>query len=155
MGRGIWKKKRSRSRSRQGNGVLLHIIVQYLPPNPPSGSGLTRDNPKPTILRNIFPPRAPPLFFSFFCNKILTISCKGQIPKQRSDQFPVPQRPLCVSRLTVQVVIYSLNRREIPEGINGNASHPGYHVDKHCRRDHTVLIYSYDRRDTGGDTRHY
>jgi len=48
------------------------------------------------------------------------------------DHAPRPTRgvaqtdDLSVSRQTVQVVIYSPNRREIPEGIHGNASHPGY-----------------------------
>jgi len=35
---------------REKKGVLLHIIVQYLPPNPPL---------LPTILRNILSPRPP------------------------------------------------------------------------------------------------
>jgi len=51
-------------------GALLHIIVRYPPPSPPL---------LPTILRNIFP--HDPLY----CNKILAISCKGQL--RNSKQF--------------------------------------------------------------------
>jgi len=51
-----------------------------------------------------------------------------------------------VSRLTVQVVIYSPNRRETPEGISGNASHPGYRVDKQCTRDpQRIDIFSWQK----------
>ena len=65
MGRGVEKK----IRSRHGKGVLLHVIVHFLTPSPPL---------LPTILRNIFSPR-PPLLR----NKLLAISCKGQVDAMR------------------------------------------------------------------------
>ena len=65
--------------------------------------------------------------------------------RAHTGEFGYNQRsPQSFSRLTVQVVIYSLHRREIPEGINGNASHPGYRVDKQCTRDPQCIdIFSF------------